>query len=95
MIVPIEIVILISGIAALILSAVTVNSLDKLKKSCGAAYDKKHYDTARNTQIAQLVLSVLVIILSGWVVIGTVAAKKGRTVPGASSIGRLARGLVA
>jgi len=90
MLVPIEIVILVAGIAASVFSAITINSLDKLKKSC-TTYDKKQYDLAKNFQIAQLVIAIIVTILSGWVVIGSVTKKKGYNLPGAAALGRYAR----
>jgi len=94
MLIPLELVILVAGIAALIFSAITLNSLEKIKTSCGTALSKKQYDTARNLQIAQLIVSALVVILSGWVVASAASHKAfGKSLPGASRISQYAKGI--
>ena len=75
MMIPLEVIILIVGLAALIFAALTMSSLDKIKTSCGTTLDKKHYDMARNLQIAQMVVAGLIVILSGWVVASMLTAK--------------------
>lgn len=67
--ISLEIAVLVAGVAALILSAITLGSLEKLKTAAEAA-DKKAFEAARGSQIAQIVISSLVIILSGIVVFG-------------------------
>jgi hypothetical protein len=68
MIIPIEIVIFVSGAAALVFSAITMSSLDKIKKSCSAGFDTKQYDMAKKLQIAQIVVGSIIVILAGMVV---------------------------
>ena len=61
-----EVIVLLTGIAALIFSAITLNSLTKIKSKC-PTIDPKEYNTARGFQIAQLAASILVIVLSGYI----------------------------
>lgn len=91
MLVPVETVILVSGVAALAFAAVTIQSLNKIKDDCSGSapkWDSKKYDTARNLQIAQLVLSGLVVALSGWVLASSLSKRK---LPGADRIRQFMR----
>lgn len=61
-----ELVILLAGIAALLFSAITLSSLNKIKSKCPTV-DPKEYSTAKGLQVAQIVVSVIVIILSAYI----------------------------
>ena len=86
-----ETIVLVAGIAALVISAVTLGSLDKIKKDIPDA-DKKHFDMARNSQIALIVISAITVVLSGWLVAGNV---RGKALYGAGALRGLASRLVA
>lgn len=69
-----EIVLLLSGITVIVMSAVTINYINKLKASCSTV-DKKEYDTVMVFQSVQIVLGILVTLFSGYILSSVVAAK--------------------
>lgn len=92
-----ETVVLVAGLAALIISAVSLDAINKVKKDVTTLSDadKKKLDTAKNAQIAQIVISVLVVVLSGYLVAGSAAKARGKTLPGADALRRYASQIVA
>jgi heme/copper-type cytochrome/quinol oxidase subunit 2 len=92
----VEIIILLAGIFALVLAAVTMGSLDKLKASCGDKYDTKQYKNIRNAQIVQLVVSALIILMAGWVLMSAAKVKGGYgdALPGVNRLSRYGRDLL-
>lgn len=93
--IPKEALIFVVGAVALIIAAVSTSALDKLKKSCTAGLDQKQYKLAKDLQIAQIVVSALVVLLSGWVLVSQAKTHAGyQALPGAARISRYARSLV-
>jgi len=71
-----EIGMLISGIALIVLSSITIDSVHKMKAKCMSA-DKKDYDTVVGIQVAQLVIAVIVTILAGSILWSQYSKSKG------------------
>lgn len=91
----VSIIILLAGIFALILAAVTLGSLEKLKTNCGDKYDDKHGKDIKNAQIVQLVVSALIILMAGWVLMSAARAKAGYgALPGAERLSAYGRSLL-
>ena len=92
----VSIIILLAGIFALVLAAVTLGSLDKLKSACGDKYDEKHGKDIKNAQIVQLVVSALIILMAGWVVMSAAKVKAGYggALPGAERLSAYGRSLL-
>jgi hypothetical protein len=75
-IIPLESVILVAGLGGLIIAAVTLGSLNKLKKSITGSYDTSSFNMAQHMQVAQIVITVLVVLLAGYVLAQTMRGNK-------------------
>jgi hypothetical protein len=75
-IIPLESVILVAGLGGLIIAAVTLGSLNKLKKSITGSYDTSSFNMAQHMQVAQIVITVLVVLLAGYVLAQTMRGHK-------------------